>query len=488
MNRISISLLTKWQAMLIIIVSLLVWRPVFDQVPMGEGYYYFDRCQNKFVVPEDCPTTIWQYDNLARISFQAMIPVFKDNVHYYMFAQVGMMLVLYITFYLVLSKVTKNLTLSFFTVLIFLTNHTGSFSMMAIGNYQRFVQRVPNLIPILISFYFLAKYFDTKKYSDLIKSIALYALGFYLAHHSIFMLPLFATFIFLKTITQKINLKSILVNLGSIAILAGLSVVLSSTDHFVPKQGIISFITTTPQIIEKTMLQIPNLLFPTEIVKLIAKNWPITPIPYPFSFVLELFAVPLFLVLIISLFSVKNDTNAKIILKGAILALPVVCLLNLYSYGDGTPHPLRDFGEDRIYFIPSIYSSILLGYFINSLYNHKKIIIKLITVAVLSIYIFYNSYLIQRDSKKLTQNSIKMEQFINYVKVIATDRNSKVMVIGPSHLLWPMQFVTLFYNTNNNLSFALDSTNWNETINKSDYNKIKMIDYSDDRIIEKQIR
>lgn len=474
--------------MLLIIVSLLVWRPIFDQVPMGEGYYYFDRCQNKFVVPKDCPTTIWQYDNLARISFQAMIPVFKDNVHYYMFAQVGMMLILYITFYLVLSKVTKNPTLSFFTILIFLTNYTGSFSMMAIGNYQRFVQRVPNLIPILISFYFLTKYFDTKKFSDLAKSIVLYSLGFYLAHHSIFMLPLFAAYIFLKTVTQKINLKSVLTNLGCLAILAGLSVFLSSTDHFVPKQGIISFITTTPQIIEKTMLQIPNLLVPTEVAKLIAKNWPITPIPYPFSFVLKLFAIPLFLVLIISLFSVKNDTNAKIILKSAILALPVVCLLNLYSYGDGTPHPLRDFGEDRIYFIPSIYSSILLGYFINSLYNHKKIIIKLITVAILSVYIFYNSYLIQRDSKKLTQNSIKMKQFINYVKVITTDRNSKVMIIGPSHLLWPMQFVTLFYNTNNNLSFTLDSTNWNETISKSDYDKIKLVDYVDNKIIEKQIR
>lgn len=488
MSRISILLLTKWQAMLIIIVSLLVWRPIFDQVPMGEGYYYFDRCQNKFVVPKDCPTTIWQYDNLARISFQAMIPVFKDNVHYYMFAQVGMMLVLYITFYLVLSKVTKNPTLSFFTVLIFLTNYTGSFSMMAIGNYQRFVQRVPNLIPILISFYFLTKYFDTKKYSDLAKSIALYSLGFYLAHHSIFMLPLFAAYIFLKTVTQKINLKSVLTNLGSIAVLVCLSVVLSSTDHFVPKQGIISFITTTPQIIEKTMLQIPNLLVPTEVVKLIAKNWPITPIPYPFSFVLELFAIPLFLVLIISLFSVKNDTNAKLILKSVILALPVVCLLNLYSYGDGTPHPLRDFGEDRIYFIPSIYGSILLGYLVNSLYIYKKLLIKLVAITLVTTSVFYNSYLIKRDTKKLTPTSTKMEQFIKYIQRETSDRNNKIAIIGPSHLLWPMQFVTLFYNTNNNLSFALDSSNWSETINKPDYDGIKSIDYIDSKILEKRIK
>jgi hypothetical protein len=457
-------------------------------VPMGEGYYYFDKCQNKFIVPSDCPTTIWQYDNLARISFQIMIPLFKDNIHLYMFAQIGMMLLLYITFYLVMSKVTKNPMLAFFTVLVFLTNHTGSFSMMAIGNYQRFVQRVPNLIPILISFYFIFKYFDTKKYSNLVKSIILYALGFYLAHHSIFMLPLFAAFIFLNTISQKLSFKSVIINIGIIIILSGISIVLSLTDHFVPKQGLMSFIITTPQIIEKTMLQVPNLLVPTEIVRLIARNWPISPIPYPFSFVLELFAVPLFLILIISLFLVKNNTNAKLILKSAILALPVVCLLNLYSYGDGAPHPLRDFGEDRIYFIPSIYGSILLGYFINSIYVKGKILSKFIAIAILITYVFYNSHLIQRDSKKLTPTSTKMEQFIEYVKAKTHNRDAKIMIVGPSHLLWPIQFVTLFYNTNNNLSFALDSSSWGETISKSDYDEIKSIDYIDNKILEKTIK
>lgn len=481
MNRIYI--------LLIIIISLLVWKPIFDQVPMGEGYYYFDPCQNKLIVNLDrCGTSMWQYDNLARISFQIMIPLFKENIRLYMFTQFGIMIILYITLHLVLIKITKSSNFAFFTTLIFLTNYTGSFSMMAIGNYQRFVQRVPNLIPILISFYFLVKYFNTKKYADIFISIALYTIGFYFAHHSIFMLPLFAGFIFMKTISQKINFKSLILNVGILLTLVVISLFLSSTDHFVPKQGILEFISTTPQIIKKTLLQIPTLLVPTELVKIIAKNWPIAPIPYPFAFVLELFAVPFFLILIISLFAIKNDTNSKLLLKSVILGLPIVCLLNLYSYGDGAPHPLRNFGEDRIYFIPSIYSSILLGYFINSLYNHKKIIIKLTTIAVLSIYIVYNSYLIQRDSKKLIPTSIKMEQFIKYIKVKTNNKDAKIMIVGPSHLLWPMQFVTLFYNTNNNLSFALDSSDWKEVIKKTQFDQIKSIDYVDSKIIETNIK
>lgn len=475
-------------SLIIVIISLLIWKPILDQVPMGEGYYYFDRCQNKYITPKDCQTTIWQYDNLARISFQTMIPLFGDNINYYMFAQMAIMLALYITLYAVINRVTGDNFFAFSTVILFISNYTGSFSMMAIGNYQRFVQRVPNLIPLLISFSFLAKYFDTKKYSDLVKSIALYAASFYIAHHSIFMLPLFISFIFLNMITQKINVKSVFSNLGSMVTLVGLSVILSLSDHFVPKQGLISFVTRTPQIMEKTILQIPNLLVPTEIVKYIARIWPISPIPYPFTFVLEIFAIPIILILIIFLFTIKNDSRSKLLLKSAILALPVVCLLNLYSYGDGAPHPLRDFGEDRIYFIPSIYSSILVGYIINSTYHHKKRLIKLAAIAILIASIFYNSCLIDRDSKKLMQTSIKMEQFIRYVKVATTDKNIRVMIIGPSHLLWPMQFVTLFYNTNDNLVFALDSSSWRDQIREVNLDKILFLEYTNGKIIEKQIK
>jgi hypothetical protein len=454
--------------------------PVFGQVPMGEGYYYFDRCQNKFIVPADCPTTIWQYDNLARISFQAMIPLFKDNIHLYMFTQVFVSILLYIVMYLVLFKITKNSFFAFVSVLMFLSSHTGSFSMMAIGNYQRFVQRVPNLILVSTSFFLLNKFLENRKFKDLVYFCVSYLFSIYLAHHSLFMMPLFVVYIFFK--------KKRYIDISLIIFIVISSLILTKTDHFVPKGGIIEFIKNTPYIIDKTLLQIPNLIIPTELVRLIAKNWPIAPIPYPFTFILKLFLIPVLTLLVLPILFAKDKGNIKLLYLTVVISLPIVCFLNLYAYGDGAPHSLRDFGEDRIYFIPSIFSSIILGYYANLIWNNKNKLVKIFTILIITGNVLYNSYLIDRDANKLNETSQKMEMFINFVKNETEDRDIKLKIIGPSHLLWPMQFVTLFYNSNNNLVFALDSSSWDEIIKKQDFDRIEAIDYVEGKITRKIIK
>lgn len=480
--------MNKIYLLLITIVSLLIWKPILNQVPMGEGYYYFDRCQNKFIAPKDCPTTIWQYDNLARISFQIMIPLFTDNIDLYMVAQLIIMILLYITIYIVLSKITNHKFFAFAATVTFLSSHTGSFSMMAIGNYQRFVQRVPNLIPLFVSFYYLNKYFDGKKFNNLFISLSMFVFSVFMAHHSIFMLPLFIVYIIIKSLSEKINLKSIVINIVMILMFLGSAFLLTKTDHLAPKMGIINYTLNTPQILEKTILQIPNLLIPTEIVRYIAKNWPILPILYPFTFVLKLFTIPLLFLLLIAFLKAKKNTHLNILFKTSIIALPIVCFLNLYAYGDGAPHPLRDFGEDRIYFIASIYGSIVLGYIFAWLWDTKKRTLKFLSVTLLALSIIYNSYLINRDAIKLYDNSKKMESFINYIKMETADNNVNIAVVGPSHLLWPMQFVTLFYNTNDNLTFALDSSNWETSLERSNFDKIRVLDYVNNKIIVEQIK
>ena len=69
----------KISVLIIIIISLLIWKPILSQAPMGEGYYYFDKCQNQFMIQPDCKTSLWQYDNLARAIFQIFIPIFNNT-------------------------------------------------------------------------------------------------------------------------------------------------------------------------------------------------------------------------------------------------------------------------------------------------------------------------------------------------------------------------------------------------------------------------
>lgn len=479
--------MNKIYVLLIIIVSILVWTPILNQVPMGEGYYYFDRCQNQFLAPPDCPTTIWQYDNLARIIFQIMIPLFGDNIHYYMLAQLFIIILVYLTVYIMLLKITNNNFFALATTIVFLANYTGSFSMMATGNYQRFVQRVPNLIPIFASFYYLTKYYIENNYKPLLISLMLFTFGIYLAHHSVFMLPLFITFIFVKTIYAKISKLSILSSIAILSVFMLLSFLLTKNDHLTPDDGILSFVANTSQLFEKTSLQIANLIVPSEITRYIASHWPKAPLLYPFTIILNIFLIPISIAFLIPFLTKKKMTVQKQLLMSTIVALPLVCFLNLYSYGDGVPHPLKYFGEDRIYFIPSIYSSIIIGYFLSWLWKMKGNTFKILATVLLLATVLYNGYLINRDASVLYENSKKMETFISYVKSVTIDKNVKVAIIGPSHLLWPIYFTNLFYNTNENLVFALDSSKWNETNDKTKFDKMVLIDYVDKKIVEKKI-
>lgn len=472
---------------LIILITFFVWGPIINQVPTGEGYYYFDTAQ-RFTYPILHPISVKQFDNFARIAFQIATPILGDRIELYMLLQFILMIFLYLTMYKILEKITNNKGYAFFTTVLFLSNYTGSFSMIGTGNYQRFIQRIPNLIPLFISFYFLTKYLNTKQIKHLLISLTTYILSFYLAHHSIFSLPLFVCYILVKTLSKKINIKSFLINLLIILFLVVSSKFLSTSDHFVPKQGIISYLTNTPAIIDKILLQIPNLLVPTEVTRYIAKNWPILPIPYPFSFVLKIFLFPILLIFISVLVLSNGETNKKVLLKSAIIALPLVCFLNLYAYGDGAPHPLRDFGEDRIYFIPSIYNSIIVGYFLTYLWSSNKRFLKILSIAGFVSLLIYNKLLINRDLLKYNTAVNEMKNFISYVKNKSQDRNLKIAIIGPSHLLWPTQFLNLYYNTNNNLYFYLDSSTWKVQIKDLNLDSVFLLDYTNEKIVETQMK
>lgn len=478
----------KITILIITIITLLVWKPILGQVPMGEGYYYFDRCQNQFITPNDCGTNIWQFDNLARITFQLMIPLFGDNIHLYMFGQMFIMIIVYLIFYIVLFKITKNNLFSLIATILFLTNHTGSFSMMSIGNYQRFVQRVPNLIPIFISFYFLTNFFKTKNFKFLVISLVTFTLSIYLAHHSIFMLPLFIAYILIIAITQKFNIKPLAINLVALASFLLIAQALIKNDHLTPKEGIYDFISNTDRVYEKVLLQIPNILIPSQITKTIALKFYDPQILYPYVITQKHILYLLLPLLIITFITTKKDDSISKLYKASILALPLVCFLNLYAYGTGTPDPLKNFGEDRIYFIPSIFSSLIIAFLFCNLWNLKGRLMKFVSVVIFISFLIYNNNQIQKDSLKLVENSQKMEQFINYIKSTITDNKVKVAIVGPAHLMWPNQFLDKFYNTNRNIAFILDSSDWKELKQSKEFDHVIFVDYVNAKIVETQIK
>ncbi len=459
-------------ALLIIVVTLIVWKPIASQVPLGEGYYYFDHCQNTFVPRSDCPTTFWEYDNLARGVSQVEIFFFGDDIRLYMFAQLILMTLTYLALFFVLAKISNNDTFALFVTIFFATNFTGSYSMMAIGNYQRFLQRVPNLIPLFISFYFLDKYLNKNNIKDFIYSILLFGGSIFLAHHSVFMIPMFFVYLAVFRVDGTRELfKRILICVSFFT----LAILITKTDHLVPNGNLFNFIISNQYTVTKTALQLSNLLTPNGIVLWLAKNWPMGIIKFPYTSILMMLVYVYIPVLLIPFF-VRGDKRINLIYKMAVLTLPLVCLLNLYAYGGGVPDPLRNFGEDRIYFIPSIFGGIIYGYFAYSLFIVNRVT-KVITLVLLTTFVVYNNNMIFTNSQNLNSNSFKMSTFIQYVKRTTLNKSNKIAIIGPSHLLWPTTFLTNFYNQENNVVFYLDSENWLKETDGIDLDKIILVDY-----------
>src|SRR3990167_2228426 len=114
-------------ASIIISTTLLVWHKVLGQMFLGEGYYYFDRTQDFLALRNGrlVADKIWGYDNLARIIFDLLPPIFKENVPLYLAFQLFVVTTLYLTFYFLLKAITKNKLLSLTATIFFLANYVG---------------------------------------------------------------------------------------------------------------------------------------------------------------------------------------------------------------------------------------------------------------------------------------------------------------------------------------------------------------------------
>jgi hypothetical protein len=141
----------------ITLITFIVWHKILGQVPAAESYVYFDPTNLTDFKRITLSSFLGNISVLSHIIFHTLIPLFKDNLSYYMAFQLLMMLLVYQTFYFVIVKITKDKYLSFLAAIFFAANYVGSLNMLGIGNYQRFIQRVPGLPLIFISFFFLAK-------------------------------------------------------------------------------------------------------------------------------------------------------------------------------------------------------------------------------------------------------------------------------------------------------------------------------------------
>lgn len=460
----------KVAILLITTITLIVWHKVFFQIPIGEGYYYFSPEQNIFLSKmtfEDLKA----FDFFAQSIFPVLIALFKDHLVFYMCFQMLVFLIVYYCYYFSLFEITKNKWLSFSSTVFFIASYVGSFTMVGTANYQRFIQRVPNLIPLFMSIIFLVRFLNNRKLKYFVYSYALFVVSVFLARFSVFLLPVFIFYPIVDYFFSDQNQKHIL-NLALPLPFIATSFVFSFFSVLKPSIGIITFALTHPHVIEKTLYQVPSILVPYDLVIFIAKHT--SPLMfYPYTHLLEVSLVVVGIVLFISLLKFQNKHSAlfKLYLI-SILTILAVSFFNMYSY-DGNPSPLSNFGEDRIYFIPSIFASVIWAVLIWLCFKKNPGRYKIMSGVLITLYLLLNVNQIWPKMNQIQYVSTEMRNFINYVKTMP---DSQQVLIAPSHLAWPGILVTRFYKGKD---FIIDTgyDGWEDRLKNIDRENISVIDY-----------
>lgn len=445
----------NWLAIIIVFLTLFTWYKLVNQVMFGEGYYYFDRLQTFFGNRID----ISEYDIFARIIFDILIPIFKDNLALYMTFQLVVMVILNLVFYWTLIVATHKKVVSFTATIIFSTSYIGLFEMLGSGNYQRFVQRVPNLIFLFLAFAFLVKYLEGKDVKKLLISYVFFALGAFLAHFSSFLLPLFGIYPAVWALTQKHKIATLLkVSFLSFPYLL-INYFLVSQDSLRPQWSIITFIQQRKDLLEKIVLQFSSLNFPPIFIDKIST------IAHPFKDTLILLTMPVIVIYIAGYFIVRrNSSKLKVIYLTSLIMIPIVLFLGLYlgkvnpefdisgfhyyflpDYYIGKIDTITAIKGDRYYLVPMFFVATIWASLIYSVLKTRERFLKIFSVVFLSSYVLYNTTLIWNGMDRLMPLVTETKNYISYIKDMKSLFKPTTALVTPDYFMWPSTMIRVFY-------------------------------------------
>lgn len=436
-------------------VVFFVWYKILFQVPLGEGYYYFDPGQNFLG-----STYFANYDNLPKIVFDILPPIFKDNLILYQAFELFALIALCLTIYFVINHFFKNKWLSLFATLLFSVSYVGLFEMIATGNYQRFIQRIPNFIFLFISFLHLAKYLDTKKIRYYLISIIIFALTVFMAHYSTFLLPLFLIYPVIKNKNILISAAFLLVNYF-----------LVKNDFYAGRVGF-SFD------LNLILLQLSGITYPPTLLNSIGN------IAQPYTKAVILLSIPIIVIYFIGIYLVKKrEPKYLVFYLTSLLTLFLILFLNIligkidyitFVRGDRyyfisvevlSKLGVNFVGGSRYYVLPTIFNSIVLSTVFWVLLKNKKRLFYFSSAIILVIYLIYNISLIWKESDQIQPVSERMKTYINYTKSISDKIQDYKIVVTPPEFIWSGQFVRLFYG-NENLKFIPLKSGWEKEVDK----------------------
>lgn len=464
----------------ICILTFVVWHKTLDQTFLGEGYYYFDRNQD-FINRQGQMTDIWQLDIFARVLFDILPAIFQDNIRSYFIFQLITLAALNLVFYYTIYYFIKNRWIAIVAAIFFLSSYTGSFEMLGTGNYQRFVQRIPNLIPSFLSIILLGKFFSTKKGFYLAGSFFLFALSLILSHFSTFLLPVLAIYPLVWALYNHKKVRTFLVSLIISITFVALNYLLISGGFHTPEVKLNTLF--TPQTcnlayskcrepsanvihLERIVLQFSNIILPPFLIDKVAT------ITNPFKNSVLALTLPIVFFLVLAFFWIKKNSPLKTFYLTWLFSIPAILYLNLYvgkvnpeinmsgyryyfvpSYYTYNLNFLTPVIGDRYYFIPAFLIATVVSLAIWLIFNRGKnpmqssgdLRYKAVIICLVALYFFYNTNIIWTHMSHLQPVSDDLKNYLNYVKSNSKGWTKDTTLVVHPPFIFASQYVRTFY-------------------------------------------
>lgn len=439
-------------------IIILVWHKVLNQTFLGEGYFYFEK--KLYLLKAWELPNLNDYDNFAKLFFQIVSPIFRDNLIFYLSIEIVIVVVFFWIFFAVIKYVTKDNFIAFISTVFLSTNYLALFEYIGAGNYQRFIQRFPNLIPALISFLFLWKFIYLKRARYLVLSLFFYVIAILMGHFSALILPLFVIFPTIQLFGNKIDFKKVLSNIIVCSIFVITTISLTSHSYQKPKYNIVDFLYTQENLIQKVFYQIPVVTVPLDLIKYIGTNLPV-PISEPYTPIIKFLLIPCIVFYIIG-GAIVFKKLPKLGVLYLTFFLSMISVMFTYLYTDTRLNVLKYFGQDRYYLLSSLFATILWAMILKAFFIKNKKLLIFTTTIIISLFIYYNTMHIWNHMESIQYKSEMNKELISYINENQYKYSKDSIIITPSYLHWPMPMIVRF--SDKGITTDLPFENWQKVL------------------------
>lgn len=470
---------------LVILATSAAWHGILNQVIEGEGFYYFSPAQSLITPAGKLTDLAHGVDNFTKIITFVQEKIFAGNIESYMTVEFLFIILINISFYIFVRKVTKNPYLAFMAAIYEAVYYTGNFQFYARGHYHWFYQRAVEIIPIFVSFFFIIKFCESKTLKNYLFSLFFFVVALFMANYTTFLTPFIPIYLTIHALTDTKNkklkqkIKLVLFSLPFLLINylvtkdASLNL---SVIH--PNQTFIQSFLLLKDIPHKILYQLTVVTIPFAVTDFLSKQFHLNYQQFIDSS--TMFVCLLYLMIFGNLYKNKSK-YFKLSLTSFFALLSVLFLIVYFN----RVIVYNEVQEGRYYYIPAFYVGIIFASFLETIIKGKK---KLIIISLLTIlWLFANSNFIWKKIASTQYYSIQTKLMLNYLNTIKDNLPENAFVLLPDP---PEPGATAFlikYYSGKNTTFLYLDQNWKSKLPENvDKNKVFVFDFKEKFKIEDQ--